>query len=366
MGLRDAIKRKMPATFNAAEYETGRVLDRLDKLSSQVRDEEILNRLGDLFGQLPGEEVLERLDSLAKQLNQTTERIEALEQQNRWLIERLSKDREQGIHLKPKPVLRVELHVSETCNLNCRMCSHFSCIAKPEFLEPAVLERDMKRLAELYDNGVYQIKLLGGEPLLNPKLPELCHIVRRHFPDAHLVITTNGTLLPKMGDEFWLACKETRVELLCTEYPISFDYKEVEALVRRRGIPYSRVNDEEMTFHHMPLDLTGGQDPVQSFRDCDHKNYACVSLYHGRLYTCTVAMNARHFEKRFHAGITLSPRDSIDIYEASSAWEIAEFLSRPIPFCRFCDVGRRTWGHKWGKTKHSIQEWTLPSPEDDT
>lgn len=32
MGLRDTLKRKMPATFNAAEYETDRVLDRLDEL----------------------------------------------------------------------------------------------------------------------------------------------------------------------------------------------------------------------------------------------------------------------------------------------------------------------------------------------
>lgn len=42
MGLRDLIKRKMPATFNAAEYETGRVLDRLDEQAQRQKQLEEL------------------------------------------------------------------------------------------------------------------------------------------------------------------------------------------------------------------------------------------------------------------------------------------------------------------------------------
>lgn len=33
----------------------------------------------------------------------------------------------------PKSKLRVEIHVVDHCNLNCRGCDNFSCIAKPFF-----------------------------------------------------------------------------------------------------------------------------------------------------------------------------------------------------------------------------------------
>ena len=63
MSLRDVLKRKMPATFNAVEYETGQVLDRLDELSSKFLDHEVLTRL----------------NQISEQLYQTTGRIEILE-----------------------------------------------------------------------------------------------------------------------------------------------------------------------------------------------------------------------------------------------------------------------------------------------
>ena len=397
MSLRDTFKRKMPATFNAAEYETGRVLDRLEELSKQVKymeilngleelskqakdteilngleelskqakDTEILNGLDKLSKQFKDEDILKLLNQILEQLRQTTGRVEALEKQNYWLKDQITRNRNNEILLTPKPVLRVELHVAESCNLNCRGCTHFSCIAKPEFLEPDILERDMKRLAELYDNGAQQIKLLGGEPLLNPKLPELCRVVRRYFPDTHLVILTNGTLLPEMENEFWVTCREMKVELACTEYPIEFDYRKAEELVRQQGIPYTRHNLGEKTLWHMPLDITGKQDPVRSFKNCNHPNDMCISLYHGRLYTCAIAANARHFEERFHVGIKMSPRDCIDIHEVTGVWEIMEFLTRPIPFCRYCNVGKRTYNHKYGKSNGSINEWTLPCPKED-
>ena len=46
----------------------------------------------------------------------------------------------------------------------------------------------------------------------------------------------------------------------------------------------------------------------------------------------------------------------IDIFKAKNKDEILEFMSRPIPFCRFCDVLRRKAGYKWETSEKDISE----------
>lgn len=430
MKLRELIKKKLPATFNAAEYETERVLNAIEQLKenyetlfetvrrvteSQKNNQNALQQhieeikwleqdYKDLLGivrqifesqkinrdalqqsvgcltsivQEAEQDCIERTRVLMKETNSSTiqaldrweRRQQNLVQKGEQILGTLSLQECRRFRSQVKPTLYLELHVAEQCNLNCRMCSHFSCLAEPELLSPEDFERDMKRLAELFDNGVEQIKLLGGEPLLNPDLPELCRIARHYFPDNKLFVLTNGILLPQMPEDFWATCRSEKVTVLCSEYPIAFDYQGAAELAQEKAVIYQRVTyerDEQgaKVFHHLPLDLTGQQNPVASYQDCFQANSGTVTLYHGRLFTCTVAANARHFKRYFSSDILLSSRDSIDIHEAKSAWEIMEFLARPIPFCRYCDVKHRTFNHTWGTTKKDIREWTLPCIEE--
>lgn len=89
MKLREILKRKMPATFNAAEYETGRILNRLDQCADQAGEaeqllegalERILSRLDQCVGQADEagrllesalERILSRLDQCADQVDET-------------------------------------------------------------------------------------------------------------------------------------------------------------------------------------------------------------------------------------------------------------------------------------------------------
>jgi hypothetical protein len=34
-------------------------------------------------------------------------------------------------------------------------------------------------------------------------------------------------------------------------------------------------------------------------------------------------------------------------------------LCQPIPFCRFCLVEKRTFGHPWQRSEKNIKEWTV-------
>lgn len=80
-------------------------------------------------------------------------------------------------------------------------------------------------------------------------------------------------------------------------------------------------------------------------------------LKEGRLYTCTVAPNIEHFNRYFNKNLYLSDRDSIDIYKAETIGEITDFLAKPIPFCRYCNVAGREYGLEWEQSKKNISEW---------
>lgn len=55
--------------------------------------------------------------------------------------------------------------------------------------------------------------------------------------------------------------------------------------------------------------------------------------------------------------MALEEGDYIDIYRVNNATELFNFLSCPKPFCRYCDVKNRSYGHKWERSKQKINEW---------
>jgi hypothetical protein len=54
-----------------------------------------------------------------------------------------------------------------------------------------------------------------------------------------------------------------------------------------------------------------------------------------------------------------SDADTVDIHKVRSGQEILEFVAKPVPFCRFCDVKRRTYDNPWRTSKREISEWVI-------
>ena len=201
---------------------------------------------------------------------------------------------------------------------------------------------------------------MGGEPLLHPDITQFMKIARNNFPNTRIEIVTNGILLNQQNEEFWNACKEFDVTIVPTKYPLNIDYDKAKETAKSYGVKYEYYNNNEdilKTSFHIPLDVEGRQNAAENFTNCFHANW-CVMLKNGKLYTCTVAPNIEHFNKHFGYSIPLSERDGIDIHKAESIDEILEFLARPIPFCKYCNVNGRSYGRKWGTSKKDISEWT--------
>lgn len=267
--------------------------------------------------------------------------------------------KEQKKRLVPLDSIHIEVNINKDCNLKCKGCDHFAPIACADTLELDVFERDMKKLSDIMAGHIHRIILLGGEPLLNKNLLEYVKIARERMPRIEIFIATNGILLGKVDEEFWHVLRRDAVGLMVTKYPVKIDYDGLKKLAEEKGIVWEFLGSSESgrSLWHFPLDLSGSQDPMESFIHCANAN-ACHTLERGRLYTCSIAPNIQAFNNFYDENVPLTDKDGIDIYKANSAKEILEFLAKPINFCRYCNVKGRTYDHPWEVSKQDIKEWT--------
>ena len=215
---------------------------------------------------------------------------------------------------------------------------------------------------------------------MHPHIESFLPVVRTAFPQIPIKIVTNGILLKSKDETFWHTCRTYNIEIVVTIYPgMEQNFEIVKDKAESFGItiyPYGlegklskwRLGQYLITFIkrfidlktscHIPLDLEGKQSPQKNFKKCYHANN-CLQLRCGRLYTCPTIPNVHIFNKYFKKSLPVTEQDSIDIHTAQSAEEILEFLSGPVPFCRFCHVEKRSYGYPWQQSKKDISEWVI-------
>lgn len=281
---------------------------------------------------------------------------EKLDSINRLNIEILSN---MQVCMIPKTMLDFEIQLVEHCNLNCAGCSHFCPVADTEFLSVSEFEKDIKRLSLLFHKEAHFIRLMGGEPLLHPEIGTFLKITRRYFPNAIIDLDTNGILLNSMKENFYKMVSSCNVYISVTKYPIKLDYDSIIKKCKKYNVKFRFFDDQPVRkFNLLPLDLEGRQSIEQNFITCYLAN-TCHTLKHGKMYTCSTIPHVSHFNKYFSCDLKLCEGDFINIYEVSSGKEILDFLAKPAPFCRYCDVKNRISNLDWKKSNKSIEEWTV-------
>lgn len=258
----------------------------------------------------------------------------------------------------PRPLLFFDVEIVAHCNLNCKSCASFSPLAAEEFLDIDDYERDLRQLSQLAEGEMHHINILGGEPLLHPKVTDFFKLTRKYFPVGIIHLVTNGILLTKMDEKFWEACREYQITVAPTRYPITVDYDSLQKMAQKNGVAFRYFGDVPRVggWVHPTIDLSGWRNEVHSFLHCWQANN-CTVLKQGKLYPCPVISNITRFNKKFNTNMTVSKKDYIDIYEVQTLKEVMEFFAKPVPFCRFCN----TFQNKvcdWGISKKKIEEWT--------
>lgn len=89
---------------------------------------------------------------------------------------------------------RVEVETSSRCNRGCHYCPVAVAPRPDHLMDVALFEDILDQLAAMRFRGRFSPHFYG-EPLLDPRLPDLLGRVRRKLPDARIVVYTNGDAL---------------------------------------------------------------------------------------------------------------------------------------------------------------------------
>lgn len=95
----------------------------------------------------------------------------------------------------------VRISLTDRCNLRCRYCMPEAGVSKmrhEDILTFAEILRIVRGLSAL---GVKKVRLTGGEPLVRRNITELIHEIRQVPGIEQVVLTTNGVLLPELGQD---------------------------------------------------------------------------------------------------------------------------------------------------------------------
>lgn len=248
--------------------------------------------------------------------------------------------------------LSFSCHLADHCNLNCKGCDNFSCIAPKKDADISVFTKDFRRIEEIFgQKRISDIYLLGGEPLLNCRVVDFLKVSRSIFnnTDIHIHLVTNGILLTKMAESFWEAIKKYNITVEYTKYPIAYDTDSLEKIEKKFDVSvleFGHDDASKKTLQFLPFDFSGKQDISYNYAHCFHAN-KCIQLREGKLYTCNIRAYIDIYCSKYGIHLETTPEDYINIYEDVTADDIFEFLSRPIPFCRYCNIKGRRNGHPW-------------------
>lgn len=103
-------------------------------------------------------------------------------------------------HPFPERPHRVYVALTNHCNRSCPWCSTCSSPHGGTWLTVADF------LAALPEEGAFQLQLEGGEPTVHPLFWEFVRLAREHPRCTHLVLCTNGVVLPRSPEKLraWL------------------------------------------------------------------------------------------------------------------------------------------------------------------
>ena len=86
---------------------------------------------------------------------------------------------------------RLDIHVTNSCQLKCTGCNHYSNYGIHEHFT----ENTLVKWAEPWVDRIAfgKIQLVGGEPFLNKELKNICYSYRKLFPNTELLLFTDLT-----------------------------------------------------------------------------------------------------------------------------------------------------------------------------
>ena len=240
---------------------------------------------------------------------------------------------------------RLEFHVCDVCNLNCKGCSHFAPIFTGGFVLPQNFKKQIERAAEKFH--ISCLRLMGGEPFLHKQLGEIVKIAGDLLPDTRLEIVTNGLLLMGITGEIWDIIKENRATLCISFYKPTFQIKDkLKDYLEDKGVAYKFVlgtdqKNKEGVIEEFGKCLTNKRTHNASISGKYCMGEICRYLRDGKISRCSRPLLSPYINEYYGENFILEDVDYISLEDDSlSSWDMVRKLHEVTPFCGYCIEGK--------------------------
>ncbi len=157
--------------------------------------------------------------------------------------------------LTRKPwIVSIDWALTTYCTLACRDCSHFMTeFTKETHLPPISFEQYKRQLDMLlkHVDGIYNLQIVGGETLMVKDLPQIVDYTAKTGKVKHIIVITNGTMIPKPKLLEVMAKHKGIAEILISDYSSNKDllprlkYDELKKTLDDADVSYVEVFDKE-------------------------------------------------------------------------------------------------------------------------
>jgi cyclic pyranopterin phosphate synthase len=230
----------------------------------------------------------------------------------------------------------VEFHLVHHCNLTCSGCSHFSPSAPRHVVSPRDLAAQFASAASRLDPDF--VHLLGGEPLLHPRLPEVLASARDAFQHATIKLVSNGVLVVRRGTALAVALAANNIVLAVSLYPaVPVDPDAISALMAVAGADVEFWRQD--TFVDF-LDPTGSEDPRTARAACPMGD--ALNVRDDRVFPCPVSAWSDF------GGVPVQPDDGVLLSEPAERLRAVLDPTRITSKCRYCRASPPRRAHSMG------------------
>lgn len=235
-----------------------------------------------------------------------------------------------------RPILPyLETNVMDSCNLKCKGCTHFANLFDEN--SSTVFEEFVNDITQVAKKSyVVQLRLLGGEPLLNTDLYKFVEASRKILPYADIAVVTNGLLIPDQDAVLFETMRSNDVGFLISKYKPTMQKKDaIEEILNRYNVDYY-FEREIIDQFGRSLSMTGNSDTALSQEACI--SIGCRFLRKGRLYKCPFEGLIDKFAGTYGYNDVLKEERGFDIYDEDIDWEekLKQYFDLAVPICKYC------------------------------
>jgi len=215
-----------------------------------------------------------------------------------------------------KPVRRLEIVITDFCNLDCPLCCQGTRFQKDKKIMSL---KELGRISKLISPFEFDIvKISGGESTIHPQFGEICDKLKEIFPAYAYELATNGCLLEKFLDHLKVF---SRIEL--SRYPGKNDSTFFHLTELEIANLHSSTKDDYSGMEDIYKE--SNLDKTHIYQSCKWTNIKKV--VQSRIYPCCQIFGQ-------------SVRQNIDINKISvpldENWRKNLVKINPEPYCRHC------------------------------